>query len=891
EYLDSNGGPGVTPGSVSIIDGSSGFGSPSVNTVGFGAFDAQAAALKASGVRIFGSEAPSNDLEPEYIAISPDGTTAVVTLQENNAVAILNIATATFTSIEPLGLKDFSTLPADFSDRDNGSNGAIGKMTTGKPVFGLYMPDAIASFESGGMTYYIAANEGDDRDDFATTAETARVSSLDLDDTLFPTEADLKLNSNLGRLTVTKIGEDGEPIADPAEQLLALGGRSFSIYDDSGTRIYDSGDIIETAIQSYGLPFFDDTRSDNKGPEPEGVAVGVVNGKTLGFIGLERSNGVMVFDISDPMAPVFVSFLHQAGDVSPEGLTFVPATQSPNNKALLIVTNEVSNSVTVFGFDEITYNLTTSATTNGSITGGGVFVENDTAQLTATPDPGYEFTGWTGDASGTVNPLDVVMDGNKSIGATFGPSSADTDGNGFTDFEEINLDAILKRYNLGDTVAIDLSFLNTAGAEKLAVLGLPKGLKFDPVTKQITGTIAALLGEAPVEIRVLNGKVVVRSIHFNMSVSPNQFVGSYAALSETPGGSPEPNGMIKVLITKPGTFSASLYQSGLAKPRAAKGAFTTNPGDTQLDLTINFPAGKNNNPPAAVVDVTIQAIGTSDLVTGVIDSGASDLRGFRVTKLGRNPEGTRKITMALPNTVDGDGVNVPAGTGTATGAVDAKGIVKLTGFAGDCQKLSYAGDLSQTNQIVFWVQPYKNKVSYFGGIVTIGLLGQPDRGASLDAPLADGVKWLKDADPKEKAYPAGFPVQSLMAETSRWITPPNSNALSDSLGLAFDEINVSYINPLAVANLPTMFRLSSKFKLIRIAPNVAIPWAGGANKANGSFSGTPTLPTGKGVVFGVLLQDASFGTRVGTGLLKVPLPVTPTTPKGSFQTIGIELGQ
>ncbi|MCB1092349.1 MAG: choice-of-anchor I family protein, partial [Verrucomicrobiae bacterium] len=368
EYLfdpdgDSNpgvGGPGVTPGSVSIIDVSGGFGSPGVTNVGFTAFDAQAAALKAAGVRIFGAELPSNDLEPEYIAVSPDGATAVVTLQEANAVAILDIGTASFTSIEPLGLKDFSGLYADFSDRDNGSNGPIGKLTMGNPVFGLYMPDAIAAFEYNSATYYLVANEGDDRDDVDLDAgfETARVNSLDLNDTTFPTETDLKQNANLGRLTVTTIGENGDALGSPVDQILALGGRSFSIYDETGTLVYDSGDDIEKRIHSFGAPPHDDSRSDNKAAEPEGAVIGVVNGKTLAFVGLERSNGVMVYDISDPMAPVFVSFLSHAGDVSPEGLTFVPATESPNNKALLVVTNEVSNTVTVYGFDEITYNLT-----------------------------------------------------------------------------------------------------------------------------------------------------------------------------------------------------------------------------------------------------------------------------------------------------------------------------------------------------------------------------------------------------------------------------------------------------------------------------------------------------------------------------------------------------
>ncbi|MBL9151878.1 MAG: choice-of-anchor I family protein, partial [Verrucomicrobiales bacterium] len=393
------GGPGVTPGSVSIVDVSGGFGAPPVNTVGFTAFDGQAATLKAAGVRIFGAELPSNDLEPEYIAVSPDGATAFVTLQENNAVAILNIATATFTNILPLGLKDFSTLLADFSDRDNAAGtGAMGVLKTGNPVFGLYMPDAIASFQSGGQNYYVIANEGDDRDDFLTPDETSRVSSLDLDNGLFPTETTLKQNRNLGRLTVTLRGEDGQALVSPVQKLLALGGRSFSILNAAGAMVYDSGDFIEKTIHSYGTPFHDDSRSDNKAAEPEGATVGVVNGRTLAFIGLERANGVMVFDVTDVNTPTFVSFLHHAGDVSPEGLTFVSATESPSNKALLIVTNEVSNTVTIYGFSsEVTINPTVTSKPNkdgGTVTGGGTIFAGELTTFEAIPNPGNSFARW-----------------------------------------------------------------------------------------------------------------------------------------------------------------------------------------------------------------------------------------------------------------------------------------------------------------------------------------------------------------------------------------------------------------------------------------------------------------------------------------------------------------
>ena len=80
-----------------------------MQTVNFHAYIGQEAALRAQGVRIYGPNAnAAQDFEPEYIAISPDGSKAWVTLQENNAFAIVDIASATVTQIIPLGLKDHS---------------------------------------------------------------------------------------------------------------------------------------------------------------------------------------------------------------------------------------------------------------------------------------------------------------------------------------------------------------------------------------------------------------------------------------------------------------------------------------------------------------------------------------------------------------------------------------------------------------------------------------------------------------------------------------------------------------------------------------------------------------------------------------------------------------
>jgi 2',3'-cyclic-nucleotide 2'-phosphodiesterase (5'-nucleotidase family) len=340
------------PGSVSIIDISTGVPTATVQTATFNSFNGQEAALRAEGVRIFDGRSVSMDVEPEYIAISPDGTKAMVTLQEANAVAILDIATATFTDIVPLGLKDWTGLKLDVSDRDGAGGTTSVKLITDSHLFGMYMPDAIASYSVGGQAYYVMANEGDDRDDFLTPGETIRVSSgsYDLDDALFPNEAALKEAGALGRHTVSNApGLRGDTDGDgDIDMILTYGGRSFSIVDSEGTRVFDSADVIERIIVEQFPALFDDTRSDNKGPEPEGITIGVVGGQTYAFVALERSNITLAFDITDPANVSYTGAAYNAGDLSPEGLLFIPAADSPSGKDLLVSSNEVSNTVTVF---------------------------------------------------------------------------------------------------------------------------------------------------------------------------------------------------------------------------------------------------------------------------------------------------------------------------------------------------------------------------------------------------------------------------------------------------------------------------------------------------------------------------------------------------------------
>jgi 2',3'-cyclic-nucleotide 2'-phosphodiesterase / 3'-nucleotidase / 5'-nucleotidase len=362
--------PSVDPeGSVSVIDMTPDVTSLTQLNVRTATFSLAIPQQNASSIRIYGPNATlAQDIEPEYITVSHDSKTAWVTLQENNAIGILDISTAKFTKIVGLGFKDHN-LPGngfDASDRDTAvDNGLLkdGINIKNWPVFGMYEPDAIASYRVKGETYLVTANEGDTRDYPPGFTEEVRAGagSYELDPAVFLSPFDpptLKNNANLGRLTVTNATGAKELDADPQfERIYVPGGRSFSIRRANGTLVYDSGDDIEQRTAALLPDLFNsqgdsatfDTRSDNKGPEPEGVAIGKVSGRTYAFIGLERIGGVMVYDISKPTSPKFATYINTAPtDLAPEGLFFIKKKDSPNSKPLLVVSHEVSNTVTIF---------------------------------------------------------------------------------------------------------------------------------------------------------------------------------------------------------------------------------------------------------------------------------------------------------------------------------------------------------------------------------------------------------------------------------------------------------------------------------------------------------------------------------------------------------------
>ncbi|MEM9667726.1 MAG: choice-of-anchor I family protein [Pseudomonadota bacterium] len=388
-------------GSVSVIDISSGVATAVAETADFLEFNDDRAELIAAGVRLnqpdFNGVADpltvdvstlppvsvAQDLEPEFIAVAPDGTTAFVSLQENNAFAVVDIEQVAVTEIISFGTVDHSIAGNEFDPNDDDGINIVNA-----PVRGLRMPDAIAVYEVDGNVFMVTANEGDGREfEFEDPAtgddEVVFTDVIDVDDGVaegaFDASLDAAALTALNDLEVSRTDGDADGDGD-IDEIFAFGSRSFSIIDPTGTVVFDSGSMFETMTADLFPDDFNSTndengsfenRSDDAGPEPEGVTIGVIDGVTLAFIGLERIGGIMVYDITDPTAVAFEDYINvrdftvdvtvdddgdgegdstnsAAGDLGPEGLAFISAADSPSGVPLLAVGNEVSGTTRIF---------------------------------------------------------------------------------------------------------------------------------------------------------------------------------------------------------------------------------------------------------------------------------------------------------------------------------------------------------------------------------------------------------------------------------------------------------------------------------------------------------------------------------------------------------------
>jgi LEA14-like dessication related protein len=417
-------------GSVSIVDLTPGYASltnSNVTTVGFTAYNGQETALRAQGIRVFTTSASvAQDFEPEYIAVSDDNTKAYVTLQENNALVTIDLGTNTITALNPLGYSSYATGSGNCLDASDQSGSVL--ITGDLPIKGAYMPDAMVFKTIGNQGYIFTANEGDSRE-LGSVVDANRFSSAtftNMDATAFPDAYILKNNKFLGRLNALKYSGDTDGDGD-YDEIHVMGGRSFSIFNPiNGSLVWDSKDLIEqitsnhptfgaifNASNSTGTPALKN-RSDDKGPEPEGVSVNVINGKPYAFVSLERIGGVMIFNVQNPTNPVFVGYTNNRStsvsgpDLGAEGIIFIPAAQSPNGNDILILANEVSSTLSI-------YQINSCAVASGATISAvnATICQGQSTQLSVTSVPNVSYQ-WIKDGQVLANQNGTTLSANQA---------------------------------------------------------------------------------------------------------------------------------------------------------------------------------------------------------------------------------------------------------------------------------------------------------------------------------------------------------------------------------------------------------------------------------------------------------------------------------------------
>ncbi len=416
-------------GSISVVDLTGGIASLTdlnVTNIGFTDYNSQTASLIAQGIRIFSTSASvAQDFEPEYITISTDNTKAFVAIQENNAMAVIDLATATIDTIYALGYSDYSSGNGmDASDQS-------GSVLIGTaPVKGAYMPDAIAYSTINGQGYVFSANEGDSRE-FGSVVDAARISTLTLDSAAFPDQNILKNNKFIGRLSGLRYSGDTDNDGD-LDVIHTMSGRSFSIWNaSSGQLVFDSKDLIEqiTSTHPVTAAFFNASnstgaatlknRSDDKGPEPEGVATAFIDGSSYLFVSLERVGGVLTFNVDDPANPIYVGYYNNrttAGsgpDLGAEGIIRISAEASPNGNEIVILANEVSSTLSI-------YQINTCAQLSGAemVASNDTICAGETTVLSFQPTTGTTFDWIKNNAiipNQSNNTLDITDQGNYNL--------------------------------------------------------------------------------------------------------------------------------------------------------------------------------------------------------------------------------------------------------------------------------------------------------------------------------------------------------------------------------------------------------------------------------------------------------------------------------------------
>ncbi|MFZ3152327.1 choice-of-anchor I domain-containing protein [Pseudomonas sp.] len=228
-------------------------------------------------------------IEPEYVTFSPDGARAYVSLQENNAIAVIDVLQGKLDKVFGVGSVRHA---ADIVDD--------GQYQPTAELFALREPDALAVSADG--RYLISADEGD------TDPKIAK----------------------------TKAG------------LPSGGGRTLSVFDAiSGKLLGDTGNQLDARAAQAGV--YPDARSPNKGSEPEGVVSFDAFGKRLAVATLERADSLALIDLDAPEQPKVLQVVGAgegagSGKLAPEGLAHI----EHNGRHFLVTGLEKSGNVALF---------------------------------------------------------------------------------------------------------------------------------------------------------------------------------------------------------------------------------------------------------------------------------------------------------------------------------------------------------------------------------------------------------------------------------------------------------------------------------------------------------------------------------------------------------------
>lgn len=454
----------------------------------------------------------------------------------------------------------------------------------------------------------------------------------------------------------------------------------------------------------------------------------------------------------------------------------------------------------------------------------------------------------------------------------------DSDGDGLSDAIERLIGGLpAAPWRAGD--AVDLNLRALAGGEAVLRLQgrLPKGLVFDAKTGRLSGVLRAAPGSYELQLQALSGKQVaaVWTLRLGVEAFPAGLAGNYEGLLKKDDGGVW--GVVRLALSKSLTWSATLDAAGQPR-RSARGRYALLPGEPAVQLELPFKATKTHE--AVLAEVLLDE--AASLQQGRFQSGAvtGEWSGLRVAAPAEGPPAARRLTFLLDQGPQ-DGMSHPAGLGWLTGQMSRKGRMTLKGRLGDAQAVSFPVRLSQSGQALLWAKPYRNKLSYFGGVATLPDLGQAAVSAQR---LAAGCLWWREPDTREACYPVGF--TEILPVTAKAAPVPAARSFAElrsQWGMANGRLQVRLSGAGLDGALPEELTLDDKGRLqVSLpAPPAALPWSAALKRSSAAWSGWLQRAEGRAAVSGVI---GDFEGRLGGGLLRVPV-----SGSKQFRTAAVEL--